>query len=50
MPMKIIAFVDSDTNDVYVTKYNTWLEGADYDIDKLYAMGFSINDSGIYQS
>lgn len=30
MPLEVIAFTDSDTNDVYVPRSLTWLEGADY--------------------
>lgn len=50
MPMKVVAFTDSEIADVYVTKYNTWLEGSDYDIDKLYIMGYAIDDNGHFQT
>ena len=30
MPLEVVAFTDSDTNDVYVPRSLTWLEGADY--------------------
>lgn len=46
MPLKIIAFTDSEVNDIYVPKAQTWLQGSDYDIDKLYVMSFSVNKGG----
>lgn len=30
MPMKVIMFTDSEVNDIYVPKAQTWLEGSDY--------------------
>lgn len=30
MPLEVVAFTDSKTNDVYVPRSLTWLEGADY--------------------
>jgi len=46
MPMEVVAFVDSDYNQVYVPAMQTYLEGSDYDIDKLYIMAFSVNNNG----
>ena len=46
MPLEVVAFTDSTTNDVYVPRSLTWLEGADYDIDKEYMMGYSLLDNG----
>lgn len=50
MPMRVVAFTDSKINDVYVAKANTWLEGSDFDIDKLYILGYSLDDSGRFQT
>lgn len=30
MPMKVIMFTDSEVNDIYVPKAQTWLQGSDY--------------------
>lgn len=30
MPMRIVAFTDSEINDIYVPRVQTWLEGSDY--------------------
>lgn len=46
MPMEVVAFTESDINLVYVPKMQTYLEGSDYDIDKLYIMAFSVNNNG----
>lgn len=46
MPMEVVAFTDSDINLIYVPKMQTYLEGSDYDIDKLYVMAFSVNNNG----
>ncbi len=50
MPMKVVAFTDSEINDIYVPKVQTWLQGSDYDIDKLYTLGYSIDDNGSFQT
>lgn len=50
MPMRVVAFTDSKINDVYVAKANTWLEGSDFDIDKLYILGYSLDSSGRFQT
>lgn len=46
MGLQLVAFTDSTVNEVYVPAVQTWLEGSDYDIDKLYIMGYSLNDNG----
>ena len=35
MPMEVVLFTDSDINEVYVPTNQTWLQGSDYDIDKV---------------
>ena len=46
MPLEIVAFTDSDINEVYVPTNQTWLQGSDFDIDKLYILGYSVSDNG----
>lgn len=46
MALEVVAFTDSDINEVYVPTNQTWLQGSDYDIDKLYILGYSISDNG----
>lgn len=45
-PMRVAAFSDSTTNEVFVPTNIMWLEGSDLDIDKQYILGYSIADSG----
>ena len=46
MDLEVVGFTDDDINSVYVPRQLTWLEGSDFDIDKLYLMGYSINKFG----
>lgn len=46
MTMKIAAFTKQDINDVFVTKWQQWLQGADYDIDKAFILGYNFDDHG----
>ena len=46
MAMEIVGFTDSDVNEVYVPAAQTWLQGSDYDIDKLYIMIFELSKKG----
>lgn len=46
MGLKVVDFSESDVNEVYIPSSMQWLEGSDYDIDKLYIMGFDINNKG----
>ena len=48
MKMKIIGFTKSAKNRVYVSHFQTYLQGSDYDIDKSYMMGFAFDDNGKY--
>lgn len=48
MKMKVIGFCGVDTNQAFVTHWQTWLQGSDYDIDKSYMLGSEIDDNGIY--
>lgn len=46
MPLEVVCFTNSELNDVYVPHTLTWVAGSDYDIDKLYMMGYSLTNSG----
>ena len=46
MGLKLVDFTNSKVNEVYVPAVQTWLEGSDYDIDKLYIMGMELNGKG----
>ena len=49
MAMKLVAVTNATENVVYVPKSQTYLEGSDYDIDKLYIMAYSVNPNGLVQ-
>ena len=44
--LKLVGFSDSLKNEVYVPKVQTWLQGSDYDIDKLYIMSYKLAKDG----
>lgn len=46
MPFEVAAFIDSDKNEIYLPKQNTYLTGSDYDIDKLYLLTVSLLNNG----
>lgn len=46
MDLEVIDFIDSDINEIYVPKQLTWLQGSDYDIDKLYILGYEVDNFG----
>ena len=48
MSMKQIAWTSNSKNMAYVSHFQTYLQGSDYDIDKAYIMGQSYNDSATY--
>lgn len=48
MPMKIVAFSESKKNIAYVSHWQIWLQGSDFDIDKVYLMGSEFSDNGKY--
>lgn len=41
------VFADTMTNECYMPKNLTWIEGSDYDIDKWYLMGLEILSNGL---
>lgn len=46
MPMKVVAVTDCKTNQIFVPRVQTWLQGSDYDIDKLYILIHSLDSNG----
>ena len=48
--LKVVAFTPEETNIVYIPSEIILYQGSDFDIDKLYMMGASINAQGIYDS
>ena len=48
--LKIVAFTDSETNDIYVNRHQTYLEGSDYDIDKSFMMSYEVGEDGLIES
>lgn len=46
MKMKTVGFTQVSNNRIYVSHFQSWLQGSDYDIDKAYIMGFNINRNG----
>lgn len=50
MNMRIAGFIESDTNITYVPIEQLVYQGSDYDIDKAYILGASINRQGVYYS
>ena len=47
MPMKLVGFDDSGINSAYVSRYQLYLQGSDYDVDKASLLG-SIIRNGKY--
>lgn len=45
-PMEVVIFSDVEENEIYLPSMVTWLEGADYDIDKTYLLGYSVDNKG----
>lgn len=48
MKMKNVGFTGTKTGQCFVTAWQTWLQGSDYDIDKAYVMGLSFDTIGKY--
>lgn len=48
MSMKLINWTSNSKNMAYVSHFQTYLQGSDYDIDKAYIMGQSYDDNAIY--
>ena len=48
MSMKLVGWTKNTKNMAYVSHFQTYLQGSDYDIDKAYIMGESFSDSSTY--
>lgn len=48
MQSKVVGFLEGNNNYVYVSHWQLYLQGSDYDIDKSYIMGSEIDRNGIY--
>lgn len=48
MNMMLVGFSGEGSNQAYVSHWQTWLQGSDYDIDKAYIMGLAFDDNGSY--
>lgn len=46
MPMEVVGFTEEDMNDVFVTKWQQWVQGSDYDIDKAFILGYNFDENG----
>ena len=46
MQMEAVAYSGNSRNLVYVSHWQAWLQGSDYDIDKAYIMGQEFGDDG----
>lgn len=48
MQMSCVGFTGLVNNQCFVSHWQTWLQGSDYDIDKAYIMGLSFDGNGRY--
>lgn len=48
MAMRCVAWTNNSKNMAYVSHFQTYLQGSDYDIDKAYIMGQSYDSNSIY--
>lgn len=48
MAVKVAGLTNDDSNNVFVTRWQFWLQGSDLDIDKTYLMGVDISAIGQY--
>lgn len=48
MNMQVIGYVPVSTNQAFVSHFQTWIQGSDYDIDKSYMMSFGYNKDGSF--
>jgi len=46
MNMRQVGYTEEGSNLAYVSHWQTWLQGSDYDIDKAYIMGLAFDDNG----
>lgn len=43
MTMRVVAFNDTERNVAYVSRWQLWLQGSDFDIDKVSLLGYDFN-------
>lgn len=48
MAMHVVALTNDESNNVFVSRWQLWLQGSDLDIDKSYMMGVDVNRIGTY--
>lgn len=48
MAMKLVAWTENSKNMAYVSHFQTFLQGSDYDIDKAYIMGQNYDSNSVY--
>lgn len=48
MPMKVVGFDKAKTNNIYVNRWQQYLQGSDYDVDKANFLGYAFKN-GLYQ-
>lgn len=48
MEMRNVSYVNTESNDGYVSIWQIWLQGSDFDIDKAYIMAYSFDKNGKY--
>jgi hypothetical protein len=49
MNMKIVGFTETNTNIIHVPAIQLWLQGSDFDIDKAYILGATVNKRGFIE-
>lgn len=50
MEMKSVGYFDTDSNDAYVSVWQIFLQGSDFDIDKAYIIGYGFDKHAHYES
>ncbi len=50
MEMKNVGYFDTDSNEAYVSVWQIFIQGSDFDIDKAYIMGHGFNKAGHYET
>jgi len=48
MKMEVVQYMSGNSNSAVVPPIQIWLQGSDYDIDKVYLMGYDFNENGQY--
>ena len=46
MSMDEVSFSNSNINNIFVSKWQQWIQGSDYDIDKDYILSYNFTDDG----